>query len=113
MRAFLGSAAPAAKYVLLILPVRMLKHVDDVFRIRIVDTRLEAVHGLFTRSDERVMQPFLDILESPAEPSNPGLVSEALRALATATVSPRLRPHLMAAFWTIRSISSPSTSKTP
>jgi len=57
-----------------------------------VDTRLEAVHGLATRGDERVMQPLLDILQAPSEPADPGLVSEALCALATATADPRLRP---------------------
>jgi HEAT repeat protein len=62
------------------------------------DTRLEAVHGLATRGDERVIQPLLDILESPSEPSDPGLVSEALYALATATTDPRLRPYLPAPF---------------
>ena len=60
------------------------------------DTRLEAVHGLATRGDERVIQPLLDILESPLEPADPGLVVEALYALATATADPRLRPHLLA-----------------
>jgi hypothetical protein len=30
------------------------------------DTRLEAVHGLATRGDERVVQPLLDILEAPS-----------------------------------------------
>ncbi|GGN99558.1 hypothetical protein GCM10010112_93490 [Actinoplanes lobatus] len=60
------------------------------------DTRVEAVHGLATRGDERAMQPLLDILESSPEPSDPGLVSEALCALAAATAAPRLRPHLLA-----------------
>ena len=61
-----------------------------------IDTRVEAVHGLATRGDERVMQPLLDILESPPESSDPGLVAEALCALATATADARLGPHLMA-----------------
>jgi hypothetical protein len=42
------------------------------------------------------MQPLLDILESPPESSNSGLVSEALCALATATADHRLGPHLLA-----------------
>jgi HEAT repeat protein len=61
-----------------------------------LDTRVEAVHGLASRGDERVMQPLLDILESPPESSDPGLVSEALCALATTTADARLRPHLLA-----------------
>jgi HEAT repeat protein len=65
-------------------------HDDDL------DTRVEAVHGLATRGDQRVMQPLLDILESPLEPSDPGLVAEALCALATTMVDPRLRLHLLA-----------------
>ena len=65
-------------------------HDDDL------DTRIEAVHGLATRGDERVMRPLLDLLESPPVPSDPGLVSEALCALATATADPRLRCHLLA-----------------
>jgi hypothetical protein len=43
-----------------------------------------------------VIRPLLDILESPPEPADPGLVSEALCALAGATADPRLRPHLPA-----------------
>ena len=54
------------------------------------------MHGLATRGDKRVMQPLLDILESPSEPSDPGLIADALCALATATVDPRLRPRLLA-----------------
>jgi HEAT repeat protein len=65
-------------------------HDDDL------DTRLEAVYGLITRGDPRVMQPLLDILESPLEPSNPELVAQALCTLATTMVDPRLRPHLLA-----------------
>lgn len=61
-----------------------------------VDTRIEAVHGLATRADERVVQPLLDILRNPPEPSDPGLLSEALGALAAATPDPRLRPYLLA-----------------
>ncbi|GIF20879.1 hypothetical protein BJ973_001214 [Actinoplanes tereljensis] len=60
-----------------------------------VDTRVEAIHGLATRGDERVVQPLLDILESPPESADSGLIAEALCALATA--DPRLLPHLPAA----------------
>lgn len=60
------------------------------------DTRLEAVHGLATRGDERVIQPLLDILGSPSDAFDPGLVAEALYGLATVTADPRLRPHLLA-----------------
>ncbi|HWS31209.1 MAG TPA: HEAT repeat domain-containing protein [Actinoplanes sp.] len=60
------------------------------------DTRIEAVHGLATRGDERVMQPLLDILQDPPESSDSGLVSEALCALAARTADPRLLPHLLA-----------------
>jgi hypothetical protein len=59
------------------------------------DTRLEAVHGLATRGDERVVQPLLDILDSSSEPSDPGMVSEALCAIAAATADPRLLAHLL------------------
>ena len=35
-----------------------------------LDTRVEALHGLATRGDERVRQPLLDMLESSPEPSD-------------------------------------------
>jgi hypothetical protein len=54
------------------------------------------VYGLAIRGDERGVQPLLDLLESPPEPSDPGLVSEALCALAIATADPRLRTNLPA-----------------
>ncbi|MBM2623151.1 HEAT repeat domain-containing protein [Actinoplanes sp. LDG1-06] len=52
------------------------------------DTRIEAVHGLATRGDPRAMQPLLDILETPSDPSDPGLVSEARWALAATSLDP-------------------------
>ncbi|GGN51537.1 HEAT repeat protein [Actinoplanes campanulatus] len=61
-----------------------------------IDARSEAVHGLAARGDERAMQPLLEFLESSPESSDPGLVSEALYALAAATTAPRLRPYLLA-----------------
>jgi len=59
-------------------------------------TRAEAVCGLARRGDQRAMQPLLDILESPLEPPDPDLVAETLCTLATTTVDPRLRVHLLA-----------------
>jgi HEAT repeat protein len=61
-----------------------------------LETRVEAAHGLARRGDERATQPLLDLLESPSESSDPGLISEALYALATTTADPRLRRHLLA-----------------
>jgi HEAT repeat protein len=61
-----------------------------------LDARVEAVHGLATRGDQRAMQPLLDILQIPLKPTSPELVTEALCALATTIVDPRVRPHLLA-----------------
>jgi len=54
------------------------------------DTRAEALAGLAERGDERAVDPLLAELDKTTGPSDPGMLVDALRALATKTGDPRL-----------------------
>lgn len=55
-----------------------------------LDTRAEAIHGLATRGDRRATPPLLEALAGPWPGSDPGIIDEALYALAATTGDRRL-----------------------
>lgn len=61
------------------------------------DTRAEALAGLGRRGDARAVDPLIAELEETTEASDPGVLMDALLALATRTRDQRLCRHVRAA----------------